>query len=432
MWDGSVKLARDIVVGDELVGDDGTVRSVAHTFTGEDDMFTVRQTRGMDYTVNSKHTLLFRLSGCGPKRIVGISGRNGGGWGTRFFADGCVRQRNFDTYEEATRFWELCTLDVELTVDEYLRVSDTHKKKLVAWKSAGVDWDAVDVPISPYVLGAWLGDGYSNGSAISGVDAEVIEAVADWCDENGCELAHCGALAFNVRGTGNGRTPAVGHGSCDTCTGCKRRRFDPCDKPRLAVMGPAPRPAPTATNPFRAALMRYDLIDNKHIPMDYMRNSRANRLELLAGLMDTDGNVCHGGKCLRFIQSNLALTEQVATLARSLGLRTTVNARQPAHDSITIAGVTRAANKPYKTQYIVNISGAVDAIPTKIPRKKCVASESGRDTMTTGFSVEPAGRGQYFGWKVDGPNNRFVLEDFTVVRNCDQYVPSVPVCLPLC
>lgn len=39
--------------------------------------------------------------------------------------------------------------------------------------------------------------------------------------------------------------------------------------------------------------------------------------------------------------------------------------------------------------------------------------------LATGFTVTPVGLGEYFGWAVDG-NRRFVLEDFTVVRNCDQ------------
>lgn len=58
LWNGHTKMSQDIVVGDELVGDDGLIRIVEETCTGEDEMYEVTQGRGMSYTVNSKHTLI--------------------------------------------------------------------------------------------------------------------------------------------------------------------------------------------------------------------------------------------------------------------------------------------------------------------------------------------------------------------------------------
>lgn len=63
LWNGETKMSQDIVVGDELVGDDGTIRIVQETCSGEDEMYEVTQTRGMSYTVNSKHTLLLKKNG---------------------------------------------------------------------------------------------------------------------------------------------------------------------------------------------------------------------------------------------------------------------------------------------------------------------------------------------------------------------------------
>jgi hypothetical protein len=58
LWNGDTKMSQDIIVGDELVGDDGEIRIVESVCSGEDEMFEVTQTRGMTYTVNSKHTLV--------------------------------------------------------------------------------------------------------------------------------------------------------------------------------------------------------------------------------------------------------------------------------------------------------------------------------------------------------------------------------------
>jgi hypothetical protein len=59
-WDGHTKMSQDIQVGDELVGDDGTKRTVIDTISGEDMMYQVTQNNGMSYTVNSKHTLVLK------------------------------------------------------------------------------------------------------------------------------------------------------------------------------------------------------------------------------------------------------------------------------------------------------------------------------------------------------------------------------------
>jgi hypothetical protein len=58
LWNGTSKMSQDIVVGDTLVGDDGTMRTVQTTCAGEDEMYAVTQNRGIPYTVNSKHTLV--------------------------------------------------------------------------------------------------------------------------------------------------------------------------------------------------------------------------------------------------------------------------------------------------------------------------------------------------------------------------------------
>lgn len=58
LWDGTTILSQDVQTGHELVGDDGTKRTVLDTVTGTDMMYTVTQQNGMTYTVNAKHTLV--------------------------------------------------------------------------------------------------------------------------------------------------------------------------------------------------------------------------------------------------------------------------------------------------------------------------------------------------------------------------------------
>jgi hypothetical protein len=58
LWNGTIKMSQDIIIGDILVGDDGNKRTVLETCTGEDDLYKVDQIKGDSYIVNSKHTLV--------------------------------------------------------------------------------------------------------------------------------------------------------------------------------------------------------------------------------------------------------------------------------------------------------------------------------------------------------------------------------------
>lgn len=58
MWDGTIKMSQDICIGDILVGDDGEQRIVEDLVSGEDELFEVKQNNGINYIVNSKHTLV--------------------------------------------------------------------------------------------------------------------------------------------------------------------------------------------------------------------------------------------------------------------------------------------------------------------------------------------------------------------------------------
>lgn len=60
LWNGSTKMSQDIIVGDILVGDDGTPRTVLNTVTGDDELYKISQLNGTDYIVNSKHTLVLK------------------------------------------------------------------------------------------------------------------------------------------------------------------------------------------------------------------------------------------------------------------------------------------------------------------------------------------------------------------------------------
>ena len=57
MYDGSLKKCQDVVVGDELMGDDSTKRNVTSICSGTEDLYKIEQSHAQDYIVNKSHIL---------------------------------------------------------------------------------------------------------------------------------------------------------------------------------------------------------------------------------------------------------------------------------------------------------------------------------------------------------------------------------------
>lgn len=257
----------------------------------------------------------------------------------------------------------------DLPLSEHLARSKTwrHRNKLF---SVGVDFSPdpfASFPIDPYVLGLWLGDGTKNlsqGFAISKPDEEVRLALAAFAVEWNMDL----------RGERN-------DGKC----------------PTWRVVGP--RVGRRGSELLRTMKALFpDAPERVLIPLEYLTGPREVRLALLAGLMDSDGH--YAGGCFDFVQKSWSITSGVAYLARSLGIKVTV-AEKP------VGGVVY--------QRLV-LSGALEQIPSRIPRKRAVARGQKKDALRTGFTATPIGVGDYYGFTLDG-DGRFLLGDFTVTHN---------------
>ena len=410
MFDGTTKLAQDISIGDVLIGDDGTPRKVLDTCKGRDEMFKVQQNKGVEYTVNSKHKLVLKFSG--HKSIYKI----GESFVVRWF-DKSIKSKKFEKMEEAVIFRDNLQFpdEIEMLVEDYMKLGDSTKKFMMGFKSSGVVWPRKEVRLDPYIMGLWLGDGINNGKSFAANDTEILCRILEWCEKNEAELVHSGPYKFDVRrrNGAQGRL-AISRGATSyDCKGCSQKFSSICDTPNKPYDNDTCRVA--QFNPLKRALDSYNLIRNKHIPLDYIVNDRDTRLKVLAGLIDSDGHVSHEGKRVVIIQTNPKITEKIEFLVRSLGF--TVSVTTSERKNVSIFG---GDPKDYKDIYRINISGEhLEEIPTILPRKKCANSIPNKDGLRTSIRVSSVGQGDYYGWMVDC-NKRFVLEDFTVVRNCDQ------------
>lgn len=406
MWDGSYKMSQNITIGDILVGDDGEKRIVEDLVSGEDNLYEIKQNNADNYTVNSKHTLALKFSG--EKTINWFESINS--WKIRWFdrINKNIKSKQFKVtdicnkemaYKNAYSFLESLKLDdiILITVDDYLKLDKNVKDKLLGFKSSnGINFPEQFVSLDPYLLGLWLGDGIHTEPTIASNDNEIKNYILTWCKNNDAELVQESKYKLRIRRKGYsfGKENIIG------------------DK-YISV----PNNIINRSNPFTDLIKKYNLVGNKHIPEEYMMNSRDVRLKLLAGLIDTDGHVPkdQSGKRVVIIQTNEILSKQIIQLARSLGFLVNFCIRDRKNFKIF-----DCQPKDYKNQYVINISGEnLSEIPTILPRKKCVNSNPNKDYFRTSIEVIPLGKGIYYGWTVNS-NNRFLLDDFTVVKNCDQ------------
>jgi hypothetical protein len=417
LWNGKTKMVEDINIGDKLVGTDGSMRMVKDITNGDDKLYTVNQTKGKPYTVNSKHTLLLKPTYY--KKILINETYIKVFWFNRTLMTFKSKKLYYttDNYNEiltqANQIIEnIDESAVRILVDKYLKLSDTIKKRLYGFKSKNICWKAQTVEIDPYILGSWLGDGYSDGSGISGNDTEVIQKWMEWAMANDGEIVHSNPYRFSVRRKGAGyKRGAIG--SETDCPVCVKTKFSLCETNVNYESAVKPR---NSTCPLKDILKKYNLLHNKHIPESYLMNERSIRLKLLAGIVDTDGCLTNDGKRITIIQVNKLLSEQICTLARSLGF--VVNMRNIKKLNVKVPNSDNL--KDYKDQCSINISGEhLSEIPTVISRKKCNDSKPNKDYFKTSIQVSFKEFGAYYGFMID-KDNEFILADFTSVKNCDQ------------
>ncbi|MFW0778511.1 MAG: Hint domain-containing homing endonuclease, partial [Rickettsiales bacterium] len=341
MCDGSIKMIQDVAVGDLLMGHDSKPRKVKSTTSGIDQMYRIDQKRGDSYTVNSAHILSLKVTGRTSPMMV-----NG--------------ERKYPG--------DIVNVNVE---DLLHNLPKSHINDLKGWRPAnGVDFNqSPDLPIPPYILGVYLGDGSIRHPSITNVDKEVL---SEWYE-------YASAIGMGIRTT-------TKDNKCFThfITGGKGNTKNPLvdNLKDLGIIG-----------------------GNRHIPKRYLTASRQDRLELLAGILDTDGYLNRGCQ-FDIAQKSKEFSDQIAFLCRSLGLWCSPVETQKQCVNTGAWG----------TYYRMSIGGDTTKIPLRVKRRKPTRKPERRVDMT-GISITPIGLGDYYGFEIDGPDRLYMMGDFTVTHN---------------
>lgn len=271
---------------------------------------------------------------------------------------------NHDGWTRYPEYGEVCNINVT----DYIAKSKKFKQTFSGYRHKGINFPTTSTLIDPYWLGLWLGDGNNHNTGITSIDSEVVDTVYSYATKLGMKVT----INQNKNKT------------CPTYTinsGRTGRR-----------------------NPLISLLRHYNLLRNKHIPVEYSRNDYNTRLSLLAGLIDSDGYYKLGG--YSFTLKDEQLIKDIAFIANSLGFKTKLHKKRRKIKSIGFEA----------DYWYINIYGNVDIIPCRLSRKKARVSKNKDPYITAIKEVKYKGKDEYYGFSVDG-DHLFLLEDGTVTHN---------------
>lgn len=274
------------------------------------------------------------------------------------------------------------------TADQILERGLTDASGRYRWRIpvvAPIEYATAALPIDPYILGALLGDGTFRRASIEmcsadpAIPAEIATRLPD-----GMRLATA---------TPNGRTQGY----------------------RVVVAG---RTNWHRTNPYLDALKGWGLhgklAHEKHIPAEYLTASIPQRLDLLRGLMDTDGYVSGDGT-VQFGTSSPSLADDVLALVRSLGGIARRSLKMPTYPHHG----ERRTGRPHHTLTIALPAGVV---PFLLDRKARRCANRFYIPQRKMVAIEPIGDAECVCIAIEHPSRLYVTADYVVTHNTRQQI----------
>ena len=307
----------DVAVGDQLIGADGrptTVVAATGVLHGRP-CYEVEFSDGTVIVADAQHQWL-----------TGTRASRKSAWAA---ARGYNRTRTQRTFPSVKTTEEVLAT---------LRCNGTERRlNHTVVNARPLDLPKRELPLPPYALGVWLGDGHAASARITTADPEIVV----YLEADGLRVVPNGRLLYGLRLP---ERPPTAERSCVVCGA----RFRPCTSQVRTcgkscggrarfVSPPVPPPScPDCGRPssgfvqcqecsnhhgtVQAILRSLGVLQNKRIPAAYLRASEPQRRSLLAGLLDTDGTVTNAGS-VQFGVTSRRLAEDVRELIVSLGYR---------------------------------------------------------------------------------------------------------------
>lgn len=275
------------------------------------------------------------------------------------------------------------------------------------WKvrvdTPSVDFEKQEVLINPYLLGALLGDGglsntYQKGTTLRGQlrftnsEQDVLGKVNTILnDEYGMTLQHIANYDYRIKYIENPKH----NGS----------KGDEGKYPLVYNYN--------KEETLRGQLEQYGLLcraTDKHIPQEYLLNTKEVRLQVLQGLFDTDGTIGNDGSTVTFSTSSKTLSDDFAFLVRSLGIRDTVSEKQGKYKK---DGKVVLCNTSY--QHYLSVPN--DLVFCTSEKYRARRNNRQSPTLRNIISIEYVGKENCQCIMVDHEDHTYISDDFIPTHN---------------
>jgi len=396
LWTGEIKKACELNLEDKLIGDDGKIRNIKKIINSSGKMYDIIQSTGETYTVNDKHILTVQV----PIHKIIFWNDDKNEWSVMWWEQMKINSKIFKAIDndiikcpecnicitgnilrhykikhQGKQYKKLernkpqtlseCILQAkeniiefcktipdnnifDISIEDYIGLNEITKKQLVGVRGDCVQWDKKHIELDPYILGMWLFD---------------------------CINYDYNYVSYNIN------------------------EYDDINEEKILD---------EEYTDLESKLIKYNLINNKHIPKEYLINDKDTRLQILAGIIDSDSKISEEDKCITIVQINECLSLDIIYLARSLGFYCNFNKTIVEYDDKMIG----------EEAYSINIYGNINEIPSKLQYKKDILAISKNISKSTGcIDIKESTATEYVGIEIDD-NQRFIINDFTVTHNC--------------
>lgn len=241
-----------------------------------------------------------------------------------------------------------------------------------------INFEEQPISINPYVLGLLLGDGglTENVVTFTSQEQELINNIELEAKKYSCKII--------------------------------RKQFENHEQIRIVK-----ELNNNEINPFKEELNKLKLIGKgsreKFIPKNYIYNSENVRIDVLSGIVNTDGSICKGNS-INISTYSKSMMEDISELARSLGFIVTVG-----EYNRTAENSTKKYNN--EIEWHIRICGDLERlnlsnkhtcklVKRKIERIKSIVNIEKQDYKEKSICI-----------MVDNPNHLYITKDYIVTHN---------------
>lgn len=315
-------------------------------------------------------------------------------------------------------------------------VTDDGKLNHYLPRNEAVEFKKTKLPLPPYLLGVILGDGSTiSKTRVYNTDQEIIDRVEKELAPMEYKLHKLGKMTYDIVSVHQayrpGRAVKITNLETGEVTNCRSiamaaniLKLDDssvwrrCDEKIIVnnIFCEFAEESPRYTNKIREALSTLGLVNvicyDKFVPEIYKYSAKEDRIDLLRGLMDTDGTIKESGEA-SFCTTSHQLALDLIEIVKSLGGRAVLRKRDSVGYKNQVNGIDIMCNR-WLYEFTISMPENINPfyVSRKANRHKCSYIQPVKIK-----SIEPVEEKEVQCILVEDSEHLYITDDFIVTHN---------------